>query len=182
MRPLRRRLSALPSLLALACLALAAPSAAVAQDAEQPGAVEPVPGQAAPAPEPIEELPPASGTTEPAVPADPGATVPADPGATAPQTTPGPTATTGVPPGGTPQQAPAAKPKQDDGDGGVTWWEIGAIALAAIVLAALVTLVLWRARGWDPRWLRRWRHATAEAGYRTSLNWAEFRDFVRIGR
>ena len=26
------------------------------------------------------------------------------------------------------------------------------------------------------------RHASAEAGWRLSLGWAEFRDFVRIGR
>jgi len=43
-------------------------------------------------------------------------------------------------------------------------------------------VVLWQWRGWDPRWLRRWRHASAEAGWRLSLGWAEFRDFVRLGR
>ncbi len=57
-----------------------------------------------------------------------------------------------------------------------------AIVLLAIILFVARDACSWRWRGWDPRWLRRWRHASAEAGWRLSLGWAEFRDFVRIGR
>ncbi len=30
--------------------------------------------------------------------------------------------------------------------------------------------------------MRRWRHATAEAGWHLGLGWAEFRDFLHLGR
>jgi cobalamin biosynthesis Mg chelatase CobN len=59
--------------------------------------------------------------------------------------------------------------------------------LALLVLAALVVilLVLWAAArwwAWEPHWLVRWRHATAEAGWRASAAWAEFTDWLRLGR
>ena len=78
-----------------------------------------------------------------------------------------------------PQEAAAAK--DDDGDDD-TWLLITAIVLGALLLFVLIVRLLWRWRGWDPRWLRRWRHANAEAGWRLSLGWAEFRDFLRLGR
>ena len=59
--------------------------------------------------------------------------------------------------------------------------------LALIVLGALLVMLLalwafahWWA--WEPRWLVRWRHATAEAGWRASAAWAEFTDWLRLGR
>jgi hypothetical protein len=62
----------------------------------------------------------------------------------------------------------------------------GALVLLGLVgVALLVTGVVWgmaRWSAWEPRWLLRWRHATAEAGWRTSAAWAEFRDWVRLGR
>jgi cobalamin biosynthesis Mg chelatase CobN len=59
--------------------------------------------------------------------------------------------------------------------------------LALLVLAALVLilLALWAAArwwAWEPHWLVRWRHATAEAGWRASAAWAEFTDWLRLGR
>jgi cobalamin biosynthesis Mg chelatase CobN len=59
--------------------------------------------------------------------------------------------------------------------------------LALLVLAALVVilLALWAAArwwAWEPHWLVRWRHATAEAGWRASAAWAEFTDWLRLGR
>ena len=56
------------------------------------------------------------------------------------------------------------------------------IALGAVLLGVLIVVLLWRIRGWDPRWLKRWRHSTAEAGWRVGLNGAEIRDFIRLGR
>lgn len=59
--------------------------------------------------------------------------------------------------------------------------------LALALLAAMMLLagaaygaVRWWA--WEPAWLVRTRHATAEAGWRASSTWAEFTDFVRFGR
>jgi hypothetical protein len=114
--------------------------------------LEPVPGQ------------PVPGTPAP-LPADPTVTVPpADaPAAPAPAPTP-------------------AQPAQQGEDRGLAWLTVGLIALAVILAAILIVIALWRVRGWDPLWLRRWRHATAEAGWRISLGAAELRDFVRLGR
>ena len=62
----------------------------------------------------------------------------------------------------------------------------GAIVLLAVIglvlLVAAATFAAARWWAWEPRWLLRWRHATAEAGWRTSAAWAEFRDWVRLGR
>ena len=59
--------------------------------------------------------------------------------------------------------------------------------LALIVVGALLVmlLALWafaRWWAWEPHWLVRWRHATAEAGWRASAAWAEFTDWLRLGR
>jgi hypothetical protein len=61
----------------------------------------------------------------------------------------------------------------------------GAIALA--VLAALLALAslawgLARWQAYEPRWLVSLRHSMAEAGFRASATWAEFTDWVRLGR
>ena len=89
-----------------------------------------------------------------------------------------------VPPADEPvAPAPApSEPKQSGQDKGLAWLTVGLIALAVILAAILVVLLLWRVRGWDPNWLKRWRHATSEAGWRVSLGTAELRDFVRLGR
>jgi cobalamin biosynthesis Mg chelatase CobN len=59
--------------------------------------------------------------------------------------------------------------------------------LALIVVGALLVmlLALWafaRWWAWEPHWFARWRHATAEAGWRASAAWAEFTDWLRLGR
>ena len=59
--------------------------------------------------------------------------------------------------------------------------------LALIVVGALLVMLilLWafaRWWAWEPHWLARWRHATAEAGWRASAAWAEFTDWLRLGR
>jgi small neutral amino acid transporter SnatA (MarC family) len=52
----------------------------------------------------------------------------------------------------------------------------GLLAIAALVWAA----VSWSAQ--EPEWMLRARHATGEAGWRISNTWAEFVDFLRLGR
>ncbi|WP_354699125.1 hypothetical protein DSM112329_04832 [Paraconexibacter sp. AEG42_29] len=59
------------------------------------------------------------------------------------------------------------------------------VALALLAaLAALAALAVFSTRwlAFEPRWVVRSRHATAEAGWRTSAAWAEFRDWLRLGR
>ena len=54
------------------------------------------------------------------------------------------------------------------------------VACARAVAARAVALARWQA--WDPPWLARWRHATGEAGWRAGNAWAEFTDWLRLGR
>jgi hypothetical protein len=61
----------------------------------------------------------------------------------------------------------------------------GAIAIA--VLAALIALgcAAWgisRHRAFEPQWLLALRHSMAEAGTHASATWAEFTDWMRLGR
>ncbi len=52
-------------------------------------------------------------------------------------------------------------------------------AVAVVALAALAFAFWW---AWEPRWLPRARHAWQELGLRSSATWAEFVDWVRLGR
>ncbi len=60
----------------------------------------------------------------------------------------------------------------------------------AIAIAAIAALVVLACLGWgvarmlafEPRWVASLRHATAEAGFRASATWAEFSDWIRLGR
>jgi hypothetical protein len=54
--------------------------------------------------------------------------------------------------------------------------------LAALMALVALVAVVGRALGFEPRWSLGVRHAFAEAGYRTAGVWAEFTDWVRLGR
>lgn len=59
------------------------------------------------------------------------------------------------------------------------------VLLAALAILAALAALVWalvRFFGVDPPWLVSSRHATAEAGWRTSASWAEFGDWLRFGR
>jgi hypothetical protein len=66
----------------------------------------------------------------------------------------------------------------------------GGLSTAAIALAALAALValacaVWgvaRLLAYEPRWTLSARHAVAEVGFRASSTWAEFSDWIRLGR
>src|SRR6478672_11679342 len=95
------------------------------------------------------------------------------------QTTP---TTTAAPPASTSAPAttvPPAQAPQSSGDGSA---RVGLVVVAAVVLAALILFAIARWWAWEPRWLVRWRHATGEAGWRASNAWAEFTDWLRLGR
>ena len=177
-------------LLVLLLIAFCAAPVGVAQaqttgkDAPQPKVVEPKAGEA---------VPPATTTPAPAV-ATPGGTTGAT-GPTGPAGTTGPdtpvtsgqaTPDAGPGPGqpGSATTGPQGLHESSGSKGGSddTWLAISAAVLAGLLIAWLITAALWRWRGWDPRWRKRWRHATAEASWRLSLSWAEFRDFMRLGR
>jgi hypothetical protein len=119
-----------------------------------------------------------------------GAT-PTAPGATTTQTAPGTSTAPGTttapattPPATTAPAAPApasaARPTTRPGNDRaavIMLLLVGALALLAVFLAALAR---WQA--WEPDWVVRWRHATGEAGWRAGNAWAEFTDWLRIGR
>jgi hypothetical protein len=59
------------------------------------------------------------------------------------------------------------------------------ILLALVALTVLVALVLVLANrllAIEPRWVTDGRHSVAEAGWHVSNTWAEFKDWVRLGR
>ena len=147
-------------LLVLFALALLPGGLAHAQTGASPQVVEPKPGEAIPQTTPA----PQSGVTGPDAPVTSGATGPT--GATA-------QGTTGV----AGAQEAASKDSSDD-----DLLLIAAIVVGAMLLVLLIIALLWRWRGWNPLWARRWRHANAEAAWRLGLGWDEFRDFLRLGR
>jgi len=58
-------------------------------------------------------------------------------------------------------------------------------ALAFIGVLLLILLIAWgiaRWWAWEPVWLVRFRHSMGEAGWRASAAWAEFTDWLRLGR
>ena len=117
--------------------------------------------------------------------------------------TPGPTATTGVPPGTTPaagsqpapQPAPTSNPapaiadkavlaasKSRSSDAGVPAPLVALAIIGAMMALAALLYGLARWWAWEPHWLVRARHAGTEASWRASGSWAEFMDWVRLGR
>lgn len=78
--------------------------------------------------------------------------------------------------------ARAAARTGDDGGGAIP---LPLALLAAVLVVALLAAAAWalvRRSGREPRWVARAGHATAEAGWRASASWAEFTDWVRLGR
>src|SRR4051794_33758307 len=139
---------------------------------------------------------PTAGTTTQAAPAGggPTATTGVPPGAGAsPGAAP---AAGGVPADGTPKPTPSSAPAasaadkaigaaavkhHDDGSGVPAALVALAVVLGLLAVGALAwALTRWLA--WEPPWLVRARHAGAEAGWRASATWAEFTDWVRLGR
>ena len=61
----------------------------------------------------------------------------------------------------------------------------GAIVIAALAGLAALGCAAWGIARWralEPRWTLSLRHAVTEAGFRVSATWAEFSDWVRLGR
>lgn len=135
---------------------------------------------------------PAPTTTAPAetAPAAPSATTPAPapdptaaPAAAAPAAgaTPTPPATE-QPPAGVTEEPIAAATKEDRGSTAVPAVLVALAVLAVVLLLGAAAWGLARWFSFDPRWMQRWRHASREAAYRASGMWADFSDWVRLGR
>lgn len=127
----------------------------------------------APTATPAPATAPAAGATVP----QPVTPAPAAPLATVPQPTPSPAAAPAVVNDAIPVAA-----KSTRSDSGTPAPLVVLLALAALALLAGATWGLARWWAYDARWLAGLRHATGEAGWRTSAAWAEFTDWLRLGR
>jgi hypothetical protein len=110
-----------------------------------------------------------------------GATGPTTAAAAAPP--PAPTANSA--PAGAPDDnaiARAADARNDGGGSDVPAPLIGLAVLAGLLAVAGLAIGLARWRAWEPPWALRARHAAGEAGWRASATWAEFSDWLRLGR
>jgi hypothetical protein len=120
----------------------------------------------------------AAGTTPPVT------TAPSAPAPPAAQTAPatsvptGTTPTTAAPATTAPTQPAATGSRKRDR----TPLLVALVAAGALVLLALLLWGAARTRGWDPAWAARVRHGWSEAGFRTTSTWAEFTDWLRLGR
>jgi hypothetical protein len=122
-------------------------------------------------------------TPQPPPPAAPGrpAPTPQAPAPPPPSPTPQPTPDPKLAPGAADNAIVTAAARDDDG----ARWPAPLLLLAIFSgLLALVGLAWGAARwwAWDPAWLGRTRHASAEAGLRAGAVWSEFSDWVRFGR
>jgi hypothetical protein len=127
---------------------------------------------------------PTGGPTESETPATPPvdttATPPADTGAVPP---PVPTTPAQTPPPAATEQVTTTPGVQPPGEKrSTTPLVVGAAALGGLLLLALLLWGWARLRGWDPTWAARMRQAWGEAGFRVSNTWAEFSDWLRLGR
>jgi hypothetical protein len=57
-----------------------------------------------------------------------------------------------------------------------------AAAIAALLALGCAIWAIARLEAYEPRWALSLRHTFAEAGFRASGTWAEFRDWARLGR
>ena len=73
--------------------------------------------------------------------------------------------------------APAAKSSGKISDGAL----LAAIVAGLIALACLIWAIF-RFGAFEPHWLLSLRHSLAEGGFRASATWAEFTDWLRLGR
>jgi hypothetical protein len=118
----------------------------------------------------------AAGTTTPV----PGATT-SVPGATT--TAPPPTSSVPPPTTAPPVTAAPAQAARDTGpDAGDRAAVLLLVVFGGLFLLAAVLWALARWQAWDPPFMARWRHASGEAGWRAGNAWAEFTDWLRIGR
>lgn len=79
------------------------------------------------------------------------------------------------------KQAALAEPTSGRSDG-LPAAVVGLGALAGFLAVPAIAWLIARALAWEPRSWPRVRHAWQEAGWRMSGTWADFTDWVRLGR
>jgi hypothetical protein len=94
-------------------------------------------------------------------------------------TTPSTTVTTVKGPGGTVTTVLVTKPKHSSS--GISTGALIAAVIAGLLALACLVWAVFRFTALEPHWLLSWRHSLAEAGFRTSATWAEFKDWARLG-
>ena len=102
-----------------------------------------------------------------------GAATVANTAATAPATAPAATTTT---------TSVAATPPSQRASSSTSPAAIALAILAGLLALAAAAWGIARRQAYEPRWWASLRHEIAEAGYRASATWAEFTDWVRLGR
>lgn len=132
------------------------------------------PAQTAPAPTPA-PAPPSSGTPAPQAPGGSAPSVPATPTPT-PTVAPAPPVANSAPP---PATAPTLLNHPHEGTPLGLWIALGLLALSALLVAFAL---LARRLGWGEERLAGPRHAWGEASYRAGATWADFVDWIRLGR
>jgi hypothetical protein len=114
---------------------------------------------------------------------NPGSATPATPSATptAPTTTsPTSAAPRTLTPAGAPLTTSARK-----AHAGPTHLSTAALTLAIVAALIVLASAIWALVRWlapEPRWTRSLMYSVDEAGFRASSTWAEFTDWVRLGR
>ncbi len=101
----------------------------------------------------------------------------------------GTTTTVAPPPVAPPTVAPAAGPvaggpstRPGSAGGSLSTGAIAIAALAALVALGCLAWAIARRRAFEPKRMLSLRHSMAEAGFHASATWAEFTDWVRLGR
>ena len=76
---------------------------------------------------------------------------------------------------------PSGARAQAKGSSGVSGGAIAAAVIAALIALACLVWAVFRWGAFEPHWLLSSRHSLAEAGFRASATWAEFKDWARLG-
>jgi hypothetical protein len=103
-------------------------------------------------------------------------------GATAPTTTYVPAAATPTPPIGKTATGAAPRQAKSQGSGKISTGAVIAAAVAALLALGCAAWGVARLRAYEPHSALSASHAMAEAGFRASSTWDEFKDWVRLGR
>lgn len=111
------------------------------------------------------------------------ATPPSAPGVSAPASTAAAPAATPAPPrASAPITAVRASSPAKAGASTAPAPLIAIAVLAALLALGSAAFAFARWRAWDPEWAQSASHALSEAGYRMEATWAEFSDWLRLGR
>jgi hypothetical protein len=163
-----------------ACLEQDSPTQGTSDDDAAGGSSGGSAGGSTPSP-PAQPAPPAP-SPEPAQPSKPAPAPGGENAAPAPETTPAPTVAPPPPVTDSAPPAPAAPVLLDRPHEGTPIGLLIALGLLALSALLAVLALLARHLGWGEERLAGPRHAWGEATYRAGATWADFVDWIRLGR